>query len=498
VSHDVGTVMQRHDMRARLRIGAALGSAWGFTAALLVIVLGSVLLVAELHERGDVQQQAHIVASELQQDAAELRVGWDALMVGESTLDEMGEVHDELRDLHAAATELQELSDDVVALEIERDLLTLDSAMESLLAAFRAGQVGAAEEVQAERAVSALDAFDARVDTANDHYEAAAARAYQEGEVGLWAAMLIAGLAVGGLSWRHEQIRRASHRALETRLEERVAEVAEITEQHRRLEAMKYSIVSAVSHELRTPLTAIQMSLEMLEEGYAGDLPATAIESVAVAARGSRRLSRLVENVIDLERLESGRFAFHPSPHDLQALLLETVETLTPLIERGGIELVLQETHANVWCDGDRVLQALVNLVGNAIKFSTRGSPIYLETVQRGDEVEVTVRDEGRGIPRDQLDTVFDRFHQVDAVADQRSGGAGLGLTITRHIVEAQGGRIWVESEFGVGTAFRFTLPLILPDPHDPKAPVSPTSPRVDADPHTRGRTGPIELALPA
>ena len=278
--------------------------------------------------------------------------------------------------------------------------------------------------------------------------------------------MLIAGLAIGGLSWRHERARRASQRALEQRLRERVAEVAEITERHRQLEAMKYSFVTAVSHELRTPLTAIHGSLEMLEDGDVGQLPPAAARVVAVAARGTRRLSRLVEDIIDLERLESGHFAFHPAPHDLHALLLETVESLAPLTERAGVELVLHETHADVLCDGDRVLQALVNLVGNAIKFTSPGGSIQLEAVRRGEEVEVTVRDEGRGIPAEQLGAVFDRFHQVDTEADQAKGGAGLGLTITRHIVEAQGGRIWVESEYGTGTAFRFTLPLALPEPH--------------------------------
>lgn len=473
---DVGAATQR--------MGSAVRAAWGFTAALLVIVLGSVMLVAELHDREDAQRQAHIVASELQQDAAELRVAKDALMADGPTLDEVREeIDDELQDLHASATVLLELSDDGVALDLERDLVTLDSAMESLLATFRPGRVGATEGGEPDRVDLALDAFDARVDAADDHYEAAAARSSRVSDIGLWASMLIAGLAIGGLSWRHERTRRASQGALEDRLRERVAEIAEVTEQHRRLEAMKYSFVSAVSHELRTPLTSIQMSLEMLEEGYAGDLPAAAIEAVAVAARGSRRLSRLVEDVIDLERLESGHFAFHPGPHDLQTLLLETVESLTPLTRNAGIGLVLQEARATVWCDGDRVLQALVNLVANAIKFTARGGSIHLETVLRGDEVEVTVRDEGRGIPPDQLDAVFDRFHQVDGVADQRNGGAGLGLTITRHIIEAQGGRIWVESEYGAGTAFRFTLPLLLPGPDDPEAAVPPRVTRVDLMP---------------
>ena len=444
------------------RGGLAVGSAWGFTAALLVIVLGSVLLVAELHDREDALRQAHIAANELKQDAGELRAASDALMAEELPLDEAAvEIDSELKDLRASVTSLEELSDDSVAPEVERALITLESSLESLLASYQAGQPDTAISVWAERTVPAFDAFDARVDAADDHYEAAASRSSDVSRIGLWVAMLLAGLAIGGLSWRYERARRAAQRALEERLSERVAELAEITEQHRRLETMKYSFIAAVSHELRTPLTSIQMSLEMLDDGYAGDLPSAATEVIAVAARGARRLSRLVEDVIDLERLESGHFAFSPSPHDLQELLLETVDSLTPVAETAGIALALHGTQATVLCDGDRVLQALVNLVGNGIKFASPGTCVRIDAECHDGEVEVTVRDEGRGIPADQLDAVFDRFHQVDTKADQRGGGAGLGLTITRHMIEAQGGRIWVESEYGAGASFHFTLPLV-------------------------------------
>ncbi len=446
--------------RAWRHLGLAIRSAWGFTIALLVVVLGSVLLVAELHDREDQHRQARIVASELQQDASELHVAIDALRADEAALDEMAvEIDDELRDLQSSVTSLEQLRADAIAPDIERDLMALQSALESELTGFEAGSSGSSRGVQAEETTSAFDAFDARVDAANDHYEAAAIRSSEVSDIGLRVAMLIAGLAVAGLSFRHERGRRRSQRDLEERLRQRVTEVAEITEKHRQLEAMKYTFVSAVSHELRTPLTAIQMALEMLDECYVGELPESALQSVAVAARGSRRLARLIEDVIDLERLESGRLTFHPGPHDLHALLLETAESLSPLTERAELEVVIRKTHANALCDGDRILQVLFNLVGNAIKFTAPGGSIHLETVCRDDEVEVIVRDNGRGIPAAQLDAVFDRFHQVNSTADQRLGGAGLGLDISRHIVESHGGRIWVDSEYGVGTAVHFTLP---------------------------------------
>lgn len=209
-------------------------------------------------------------------------------------------------------------------------------------------------------------------------------------------------------------------------------------------------------------MTAIHSSLAMLEDGDAGQLPTPAVRIVSIAARGASRLTRLVNDIIDLERLANDAFVFHLAPRDLDALLLNAVESMAPLAERAGLDLLLHESHLDVLCDGDRLIQAVVNLISNAIKFSSPGGTIEVGAVRRDDEVEISVRDEGRGIPVDHVDSVFDRFSQVDSDVDQAKGGAGLGLSITRHIVEAQGGRIWVESEPGVGTAFHFTVPLAL------------------------------------
>lgn len=461
----------------RWRIGRAGRTAWAFTGALLVIVLGSVMVVDQLHDQANVQRQAQVEATELEQDAAELRVGVDALMTGRHVVEAGTEISDELADLSAASTALRELSDSAAASAVERELRTVEQALRSQLASVQAGDLETAAKIDEERTQPALDAFDERVESASGYYAIAADRSSRVSDMGLWAAMLAAGLAIGGLSWRHERARRAVQRGMEQRLRDRAAEVAEITERHRKLEALKYSFVTAVSHELRTPLTAIHGSLEMLEDGDAGRLPPQVARVVSVAARGTRRLTRLVEDIIDLERLESGRFGFHPAPHDLHDLLLETVESLAPLTDHAGVELELHETHADVLCDGDRVLQALTNLVGNAIKFTSRGGAIHLEAVRRGDEVQVTVRDEGRGIPTEELGAVFDRFHQVEPEADQAKGGAGLGLTITRHIIEAHGGRIWVESQVGTGTAFSFTLPLAFPESHAPEGAERPVEP---------------------
>lgn len=246
---------------------------------------------------------------------------------------------------------------------------------------------------------------------------------------------------------------------LERRVASRTEDLRLLTQEHERLEAMKYEFVTAVSHELRTPLTAIRGSLELLADGDAGKLPSAAERVVAMAARGSQRLSRLVDDIIDLERLERGAFSFQPTPQPLAPLLADAVAPLRRLAEDRGVELVLLPTTAAATCDGDRTIQAVVNLVGNALKFSPNGGTVTISAQEDGDEVVIAVADQGRGIPADQLESIFERFHQVEDGDHREHAGAGLGLPITKYIVEGHAGRIWVESAVNVGSTFRFTLP---------------------------------------
>ncbi len=245
---------------------------------------------------------------------------------------------------------------------------------------------------------------------------------------------------------------------LEHRVAERTQELAELTDHYQRLEAMKCEFVTAVSHELRTPLTAIRGSLEMLHDGDAGKLPAAAEKVVAIAARGGERLSRLVNDILDLERLESGAFAFVPTQHPVSALVAEATQSLLPLAQDRDVEIVVEAAEGEAWCDADQVVQVLVNLLGNALKFSPCGTIVTVEARRHDGEVLVSVRDQGRGIPVSQLDAIFDRFHQVEGDDSRQKGGAGLGLTLCRRIVETHGGRIWVESP-GAGSTFWFSLP---------------------------------------
>lgn len=263
-------------------------------------------------------------------------------------------------------------------------------------------------------------------------------------------------------------------------LERRVAagneDFRELTLAHQKLESMKYEFVSAVSHELRTPLTAIHGALELLADGDAGALPAKAEDVVGLASRGTRRLTRLVDDIIDLERLERGMFSITPRDELLAPLLADAVVPLVSLAQERDLALVLTPVSETARCDGDRVIQAVVNLVGNALKFTPPGGTVTVSTATSDEGVVVAVADEGRGIPADELNSVFERFHQVRASDDREHAGAGLGLTITKHIVEAQGGRIWVESTVGRGSTFRFTLPHA-----DVDAPLGPGAPAPSA-----------------
>lgn len=225
------------------------------------------------------------------------------------------------------------------------------------------------------------------------------------------------------------------------------------------VEQMKQQFVSSVSHELRTPLTSIRGVLEMLSDGDAGELPNTAHHLIATAQRGSERLSRLVNDIIDVEKLASGDFSVVPCPTDLPALVGDAIASLEGLAAATGVHLGLGELAGRAMCDPDRVEQALVNLIGNAIKFSLEGGDVLVSAVAVEAEIVVSVRDCGRGIPEDQLASVFERFHQVTEADATEKGGTGLGLTITRSIVERHGGHIWVTSVYGEGTTFSFTLP---------------------------------------
>ena len=229
--------------------------------------------------------------------------------------------------------------------------------------------------------------------------------------------------------------------------------------QRQEVERLKDEFISVVGHELRTPLTSIRGSLGLLEGGLAGKLPAEAVEMVGIARSNTDRLVRLVTDILDIERIEAGRADLERRAVSTSELLVAACHVLQAVADGAEVGLRVEDGGGTVLADPDRIVQALTNLVGNAIKFSPKGTEIAMSAVADGEEMRFTVRDHGRGIPQENLEAIFERFRQVDASDRREKGGTGLGLAIARAIVAEHGGRIWAESEPGHGAAFHFTLP---------------------------------------
>jgi PAS domain S-box-containing protein len=234
--------------------------------------------------------------------------------------------------------------------------------------------------------------------------------------------------------------------------------------ERRAIRKMKDEFVSVVSHELRTPLTSIKGALGLLAGGVTGALPPKAEEMAKIAHSNVERLSRLVDDILDLQRIESGRITMDKRPCDIADLINESAESVHLVAEGEGVTIVTSHCPASISADRERMVQAFVNLLGNAIKFSPRGGRIEFAAERAGGTVLFIVKDEGRGIPREKLETIFERFVQVDASDAREKGGTGLGLAICRSIVEQHGGRVWAESELGRGSTFYVQLPLAEPD----------------------------------
>ena len=229
------------------------------------------------------------------------------------------------------------------------------------------------------------------------------------------------------------------------------------------MEELKRQFVSVVSHELRTPLTSIKGSLQMLDSGLMGPLSGDQQELVSMAVANSERLGQLVNDILDLERLDAGRMPLTPVEVSALTLAQESVDGITGAAQAAGIGLSVEPpadgASVEVVVDPHRMVQVLTNLLGNAIKFSERGSTIIVRVSRADEGVSIAVVDRGRGIPEDQLASVFDRFGQVDSGDARRGSGTGLGLAIAREIVERSGGSIAVESVLGQGSTFIVTVP---------------------------------------
>lgn len=233
----------------------------------------------------------------------------------------------------------------------------------------------------------------------------------------------------------------------------------DVTER-RRLDRMKDEFISTVSHELRTPLTALRAALGLIAGGALEKRPEKRSQMMDVAIGNCDRLVRLVNDILDFERMGAGRLPMRFQEIEAKDLLRRATDLQHPSAQKAGIGFLIDAGPLTLWVDEDRILQTLGNLISNAIKFSPRGSDIVLRAkAQSATEAILSVEDRGRGIPPEKLDIIFERFQQVDASDSRDMGGTGLGLAICRNIVRQHGGRIWVESTVGKGSAFYFTVP---------------------------------------
>lgn len=226
--------------------------------------------------------------------------------------------------------------------------------------------------------------------------------------------------------------------------------------------AAKDEFVSIVSHELRTPLTSIKTSLDLLTRGAAGELPDAMAELADVALRNLDRLIRLVDDLLDLSRITSGRIVTELKPVSATEAAARAHEAVRGFADERSVTLDTQfrQRPITVVGDADRLEQVFVNLLANAIKFSPRGGCVSLTGWLEDDAAMFEVADQGPGIPPDQLETIFDKFRQLEMAATRSHGGAGLGLAISRGIVDHLGGRLWAESEEGTGSRFFVRLPV--------------------------------------
>ncbi len=220
--------------------------------------------------------------------------------------------------------------------------------------------------------------------------------------------------------------------------------------------------VSTVYHELCTPITTIQGYISLLLDCQVGPLTGNQQRFLESARVSVERLMRLVGDLSDISRIETGRLTIYPEPISLLQAVEETVNSLIPTIESKGlqVQIALSSDTATVRGDPQRVVQILTNLLSNACRYTPAGGRITIASSRRDGVAEITVSDTGIGIRKDEIDRIFDRFYRSDDPLVQGQSGTGLGLAITKSLVELHGGRVWVKSELGKGSTFGFTLPL--------------------------------------
>jgi signal transduction histidine kinase len=248
-------------------------------------------------------------------------------------------------------------------------------------------------------------------------------------------------------------------------LSTRVPIAGEAFARQRELEEARQGLIAAVSHDLRTPLASLRVMVEAINDGVADD-PATIRRYVSAMERETISLGKLIDDLFEMARLDAGQVTLRLQASPISSLVLETIEAMNAQAARQGVQLQAHcPPHLDpVLIDADRIQRVLYNLVQNAIRHTPADGSVIVEVLDRGPDVQVSVRDTGEGIPETDLPHVFDRFYRGDKARtrDGAHGGAGLGLSIARRLVETHGGRIWVAQPTDGGSVFSFTLPKVV------------------------------------
>ncbi len=223
-------------------------------------------------------------------------------------------------------------------------------------------------------------------------------------------------------------------------------------------EATKREFVQMISYDLRTPLTAILGTFELLSSGAYGKLTPRGLTRVSDAERESERLIGMINELLDIDKLESGNLQLILDECELQPILRRAIEAVTVIAENRKVKLESTQENPLVNVDEDRIVQILINLIGNAVKYSPEGGVIKINAEPERDFVRIDIIDQGPGIPKKDKKLIFERFKQIEEDEYKRSGSSGLGLAICKSLVESHGGVIGVDSEVGKGSRFWFTI----------------------------------------
>ncbi|MBI5360484.1 MAG: response regulator [Planctomycetes bacterium] len=240
------------------------------------------------------------------------------------------------------------------------------------------------------------------------------------------------------------------------------------------IDRMKSDFVSNVSHELRTPLTSIKGAVELLLTGAEGPLSDSQKEFLTIVKNNSARLIKLISDLLDLSKIEAGKIEMEIKRARLGKIIADAVTEIKMIAVNKGINISVRngENSAEILCDENRIRQVLINLMGNAIKFTPQGGAITVTLEETEEWLQINVTDTGTGIAKEDFTKLFEKFQQLDSSSTRPAGGTGLGLAISKSIVEAHKGRIWLESKLGQGSTFSFALPKTKEDSAVPAEPV--------------------------